>query len=136
MTATMRVPAGEPLLARHRLSCTGGEAAIEPAAFETHSAARLLALADAWRGLDLIQRLAAIRSHISGRIVFTTSFGLEDQATGYAICSTGRASKHSRSCARTTFHSTGCTSEAFCRSAAHHALARSRRANRSAPATA
>jgi phosphoadenosine phosphosulfate reductase len=44
-----------------------------------------VALAKAWRGLDLLERLAALRSHISGRIVFTTSFGLEDQAIAHAI---------------------------------------------------
>jgi phosphoadenosine phosphosulfate reductase len=43
------------------------------------------ALAQAWHGLDLLERLAALRSHISGRIVFTTSFGLEDQAIAHAI---------------------------------------------------
>jgi phosphoadenosine phosphosulfate reductase len=42
-------------------------------------------LAKAWRGLDLLERLAALHSHISGRIVFTTSFGLEDQAITHAI---------------------------------------------------
>ena len=35
--------------------------------------------------LDLPGRLAAVRAHISGRIVFTTSFGIEDQAIGHAI---------------------------------------------------
>lgn len=35
--------------------------------------------------LDLFERLAAIRAHIDGRIVFTTSFGLEDQAITHAI---------------------------------------------------
>jgi len=35
--------------------------------------------------LDLAQRLAAIRRAIPGRIVFTTSFGLEDQAISHAI---------------------------------------------------
>ena len=43
------------------------------------------ALAQAWRGLDLLERLAALRSHISGRMVFTTSFGLEDQAIAHAV---------------------------------------------------
>lgn len=43
------------------------------------------ALARAWRGVDLPERLAALRAHISGRIVFTTSFGLEDQAIAHAI---------------------------------------------------
>jgi phosphoadenosine phosphosulfate reductase len=35
--------------------------------------------------LDLFERLAAIRAQIPGRVVFTTSFGLEDQAIGHAI---------------------------------------------------
>jgi phosphoadenosine phosphosulfate reductase len=37
--------------------------------------------------LDLFERLAAIRSEIPGRVVFTTSFGLEDQAITHAIFS-------------------------------------------------
>jgi phosphoadenosine phosphosulfate reductase len=36
-------------------------------------------------GLDLFERLAAIRAQIPGRVVFTTSFGLEDQAIAHAI---------------------------------------------------
>jgi phosphoadenosine phosphosulfate reductase len=35
--------------------------------------------------LDLFERLAAIRRQIPGRVVFTTSFGLEDQAIAHAI---------------------------------------------------
>jgi phosphoadenosine phosphosulfate reductase len=35
--------------------------------------------------LDLADRLADIRSAIAGRIVFTTSFGLEDQAIAHAL---------------------------------------------------
>ena len=35
--------------------------------------------------LDLFERLAAIRAEIPGRVVFTTSFGLEDQAIAHAI---------------------------------------------------
>ena len=35
--------------------------------------------------LDLFERLAAIRAQIPGRMVFTTSFGLEDQAIAHAI---------------------------------------------------
>src|ERR1700729_3840665 len=34
---------------------------------------------------DLFERLAAIRRQIPGRVVFTTSFGLEDQAIAHAI---------------------------------------------------
>jgi len=37
--------------------------------------------------LDLFQRLAAARAAIGGTLVFTTSFGLEDQAIGHAILS-------------------------------------------------
>jgi phosphoadenosine phosphosulfate reductase len=37
--------------------------------------------------LDLFERLAAIRRQIPGRVVFTTSFGLEDQAIAHAIFS-------------------------------------------------
>jgi phosphoadenosine phosphosulfate reductase len=39
--------------------------------------------------LDLPGQLAAVRARISGRIVFTTSFGLEDQAIGHAIFTQG-----------------------------------------------
>src|SRR6202161_4952253 len=35
--------------------------------------------------LDLFERLAAIRAEIPGHVVFTTSFGLEDQAIAHAI---------------------------------------------------
>jgi phosphoadenosine phosphosulfate reductase len=42
-------------------------------------------LAAALPALDLFERLAAIRAHLPGRIVFTTSFGLEDQAISHAI---------------------------------------------------
>jgi len=37
--------------------------------------------------LDLFERLAAVRAQIPGRVVFTTSFGLEDQAIAHAIFS-------------------------------------------------
>jgi phosphoadenosine phosphosulfate reductase len=37
--------------------------------------------------LDLFERLAAIRAQIPGRVVFTTSFGIEDQAIAHAIFS-------------------------------------------------
>jgi phosphoadenosine phosphosulfate reductase len=35
--------------------------------------------------LDLEQRVAVVRHEVSGRMVFTTSFGLEDQAIAHAI---------------------------------------------------
>jgi phosphoadenosine phosphosulfate reductase len=43
------------------------------------------ALVERLPALDLFQRLQTIRSLIPGRIVFTTSFGLEDQAISHAI---------------------------------------------------
>ena len=42
-------------------------------------------LAASFSALDLFERLAAIRNEIDGSIVFTTSFGLEDQAIAHAI---------------------------------------------------
>jgi phosphoadenosine phosphosulfate reductase len=42
-------------------------------------------LADRLSALDVFERLAAVRHEIAGRIVFTTSFGLEDQAIAHAI---------------------------------------------------
>jgi 3'-phosphoadenosine 5'-phosphosulfate sulfotransferase (PAPS reductase)/FAD synthetase len=58
-------------------------AAVEPAI----SASMATGLADQFNTLDLFERLAAVRSQISGRIVFTTSFGLEAQALAHAIFS-------------------------------------------------
>ena len=42
---------------------------------------------DACHGLDLAQRIATIRNVAFGRVVFTTSFGIEDQAITHTICS-------------------------------------------------
>lgn len=42
-------------------------------------------LTDLSLGQDLFKRLAAIRDNVAGRIVFTTSFGLEDQAIAHAV---------------------------------------------------
>ena len=46
-------------------------------------------LAAAAPSLNLFQRVAAVRTAIDGVLVFTTSFGLEDQAIGHAILSQG-----------------------------------------------
>jgi len=54
----------------------------KPAAARTDTAA---CLAADFAALDLADRLAAIRNAIAGRIVFTTSFGLEDQAIAHAL---------------------------------------------------
>jgi phosphoadenosine phosphosulfate reductase len=40
---------------------------------------------DACRDLDLTRRVAAIRGIVCGRVVFTTSFGIEDQAIMHVI---------------------------------------------------
>ena len=42
-------------------------------------------LTDAFRHLDLLRRIVMARDAIAGRIVFTTSFGIEDQAIAHAI---------------------------------------------------
>jgi phosphoadenosine phosphosulfate reductase len=47
--------------------------------------------ADPNLGLNLSYRVAAIRRIVSGRVVFTTSFTLEDQAIAHAIFSQGLA---------------------------------------------
>jgi phosphoadenylyl-sulfate reductase (thioredoxin) len=46
-------------------------------------------LEPALAGLDLTRRLIAIRKAVTGRIVFTTSFGLEDQVIFHHICEAG-----------------------------------------------
>jgi phosphoadenosine phosphosulfate reductase len=46
-------------------------------------------LNDELRHHDLLARLALIRAAIPGRLVFTTSFGVEDQAISHAIFSQG-----------------------------------------------
>src|SRR3954467_3768143 len=46
-------------------------------------------LGQSFAGLSLRQRLAAIRERFTGPLVFTTSFGLEDQALTHAIAISG-----------------------------------------------
>ncbi|HEV7439541.1 MAG TPA: phosphoadenosine phosphosulfate reductase, partial [Methylobacterium sp.] len=43
------------------------------------------ALAAAMAGLDLKQRIALVEAEIPGRLVFTTSLGIEDQALTHAL---------------------------------------------------
>jgi len=43
------------------------------------------AISDAGFDLDLMRRVATVRKVVRGRVVFTTSFGLEDQAIAHAI---------------------------------------------------
>jgi phosphoadenosine phosphosulfate reductase len=60
--------------------------AVEPAV-EAPDPGELAKSSDACHGLDLAQRIATVRDFAFGRIVFTTSFGIEDQAITHAICS-------------------------------------------------
>jgi phosphoadenosine phosphosulfate reductase len=46
---------------------------------------QILTLSGAFPRLDLAERLAAMRREVGGRIAFTTSFGMEDQAIADAI---------------------------------------------------
>jgi phosphoadenosine phosphosulfate reductase len=68
----------------------GRAIATEPRTQRT-SPALAAKLADEFAGMDLFGRAAAICSLVSGRIVFTTSFGLEAQALAHAIFSQGLA---------------------------------------------
>jgi phosphoadenosine phosphosulfate reductase len=52
-------------------------------------AARAAALGRTLSGLDLTGRLSAFRREVEGPIVFTTSFGLEDQVILHHICEAG-----------------------------------------------
>src|SRR5262245_33668971 len=47
--------------------------------------ATVTAIAEAFQEVDLARRIAAVRRAIGGTIVFTTSFGVEDQAVTDAI---------------------------------------------------
>jgi phosphoadenosine phosphosulfate reductase len=63
------------------------DAPAPPIAAATIATATAATLAAKFRALDLFERLSTVRSVIAGRIVFTTSFGLEDQAIAHAIFS-------------------------------------------------
>jgi bifunctional enzyme CysN/CysC len=66
-------------------------AAAIPAASETFLALtdRAVELDHTLAALDLAGRLVAIRSAVAGPVVFTTSFGLEDQVILHHICAAG-----------------------------------------------
>jgi phosphoadenosine phosphosulfate reductase len=68
---------------RIRVAFAPGEASFEPVA---PNAPAKSPLGDCL-ALDLPQRIAAVRNNVSGRVVFTTSFGIEDQAIAHAIFS-------------------------------------------------
>ena len=74
-------------LSRRFANLTGPYATASELGEPTDASAVAASLADQLGTLDLFERLALIRERISGRIVFTTSFGLEDQAIVHAIFS-------------------------------------------------
>jgi phosphoadenosine phosphosulfate reductase len=84
-------PAAKPAPGPGRADRSAVAAEAAEAADPAASAAIATALADQFATLDLHQRLAAVRTQIFGRVVFTTSFGLEDQAIAHAIFSQGLA---------------------------------------------
>ncbi len=73
----------EPLAQRCRQPTRSSAAVV--AAEDQSGTAAARSLAERLEPLDLFGRLAAIRSLIPGRLVLTTSFGLEDQAIAHAI---------------------------------------------------
>src|SRR3984957_4658149 len=73
--------------ARAKLSRGGANRSVHAAQTEDREIFATIAsgFVDPFPALDLFERLAAIRRQIPGRVVFTTSFGLEDQAIAHAI---------------------------------------------------
>jgi phosphoadenosine phosphosulfate reductase len=61
----------------------------QPVTDYLNSAALLARLTEQYQQLDLPERLMTARRAISGRVVFTTSFGIEDQAITHAIFTQG-----------------------------------------------
>jgi phosphoadenosine phosphosulfate reductase len=77
MNAPLNNPLNDPSLAPQLLG--------QPAS-DLHALAAIGAQLDgAFAGLGLGERLTAARAAVPGRLVFTTSFGLEDQAISHAI---------------------------------------------------
>ena len=65
--------------------CDQTDFVAEPVADAAAARAAAAAIGAQFPAFDLFARLTAIRSLIPGRVVFTTSFGLEDQAIAHAI---------------------------------------------------
>lgn len=88
MTEVARLGAVRPAHSRRPSDQNVGRGTpVSPIANAATATAIAATLAEEFGRLDLFERLAAIRSLIAGRIVFTTSFGLEDQAIAHAIFS-------------------------------------------------
>jgi phosphoadenosine phosphosulfate reductase len=73
--------------ARAKLSRGGANRSVHAAQTEDREIFATIAggFVERFPAFDLFERLAAIRAQIPGRVVFTTSFGLEDQAIAHAI---------------------------------------------------
>src|ERR1700691_3254653 len=84
MSEVAQLSTAPPALLRDRLT---RKIRARDGADSAGSAAIGIELAKKFGGLDLFGRLGAIRSQLAGRVVFTTSFGLEDQAIAHAIFS-------------------------------------------------
>ncbi|HLK81739.1 MAG TPA: phosphoadenylyl-sulfate reductase [Xanthobacteraceae bacterium] len=85
-----RIAGGGLVLALIRESATvAGSDKASAAERPQARAARAAALDRALAGLNLAERLAGFRKALDGAIVFTTSFGLEDQIILHHICEAG-----------------------------------------------
>lgn len=84
MSKTARLRAAPRTLRSHPADAGAGIAPMAKAADPRATAAQL---AERFASQDLLERLAAVRTLVAGRVAFTTSFGLEDQAIGHAIFS-------------------------------------------------
>src|ERR1700691_4831689 len=84
MSEVAQLSTAPPALLRDRLT---RKIRARDGADSAGSAAIGIELAKKFGGLDLFGRLGAIRSQLAGRVVFTSSFGLEDQAIAHAIFS-------------------------------------------------
>jgi len=61
----------------------------QPVNDDLDSAAQIALLTEKCTKQDLPERLKMVRQQVSGRIIFTTSFGIEDQAIAHAIFTQG-----------------------------------------------
>jgi phosphoadenosine phosphosulfate reductase len=84
MSETARLRAAPRALHRHPADTGAGIAPVAKVADLRATAAELV---EQFASQGLFERLATARTLIAGRIAFTTSFGLEDQAIGHAIFS-------------------------------------------------
>jgi phosphoadenosine phosphosulfate reductase len=88
MSDVAQVSANDPCHAHDRAPETGAKQGVASRrAKPADPAVTIAALVAQFNAQTLFERLSAIRAQVAGRIVFTTSFGLEDQAITHAIFS-------------------------------------------------